>query len=155
MHFEPKKRAAAMAWVTALPAAGLLSCSSETNGHAITPDASPPDVMVDVQEPDVHPPVQVTVNGYTQGGSGANTKETYLNVSNVNASKFGKLFTRTVDGDQYAQPLYMSGLKMPADGKVHNVVFLATAHDSVYAYDADDATATAPLWRKSLGTSTP
>jgi hypothetical protein len=155
MHFESKRRAAAMAWVTALPAAGLLACSSEPNDHAVTPDASPPDVMVDVQEPDVHPSVQVTMNGYTQGGSGANTQETYLNVSNVNASKFGKLFTRTVDGDQYAQPLYMSGLKMPVDGKVHNVVFLATAHDSVYAYDADDATATAPLWQKSLGTSTP
>jgi hypothetical protein len=152
MHFESKKRIAIMAWISALPA---LACSSEPNDHAITPDASPPDVMVDVQEPDVHPPVQVTMNGYTQGGSGANTQETYLNISNVNPSKFGKLFTRTVDGDQYAQPLYMSRLKMPADGKIHNVVFLATSLDSVYAYDADYAPATAPLWQKSLGTSTP
>jgi hypothetical protein len=113
-----------------------------------------PDVAVDVHEPDAHPAIQVTMNGYTPGGTGANTEETYLNVTNVSPTKFGKLFERTVDGDQFAQPLYMSDLKMP-DGKTHNVVFVSTEHDSVYAFDADDPTASAPLWQKSLGTSTP
>jgi hypothetical protein len=118
------------------------------------PEGSAPDVAIDVNEPDAHPTIEVTMNGYTPGGSGANTKETYLNVSNVGTKTFGKLFSRSVDGDQFAQPLYMGGLKMP-DHKTHNVVFLATSHDSVYAYDADDPTATKPLWQKSLGTATP
>jgi hypothetical protein len=63
------------------------------------------------------------------------------------------LFELAVDGDQYAQPLYMGGLTMP-DGKKHNVVFVATSHDSVYAFDADDATSMTPLWHQSIGTST-
>jgi hypothetical protein len=106
-----------------------------------------------VVEPTVHPPVQVTMNGNDIGGSGTNTKETFLNVTNVNTNQFGKLFSVAVDGDQYAQPLYMGGVKM-SDGKTHNVVFVATEHDSVYAFDADDDKGS-PLWQVSLGESIP
>jgi hypothetical protein len=113
----------------------------------------PPDTAVNVREPAVHPVVQVTKNANDNAGTGMNREETFLNVTNVKAATFGKLFTLPVDGDQFAQPLYMGALKM-GDGKTHNVVFVATENDSVYAYDADVASTT-PLWHASLGSATP
>lgn len=86
--------------------------------------------------------------------SGTNLHETVLNTSNVNVKQFGKLFTRSVDGQVYAQPLVVCGLTFPGKGK-HNVVYLATEHNSVYAYDADDPKAAAPLWQINLGPSCP
>ena len=83
--------------------------------------------------------------------SGANPKETVLTTSNVSESSFGKLFTLPIDGFTYAQPLYASGINIPNQG-VRNVVYVATAHDSVYAFDADSGT---QYWRVSLGTSVP
>lgn len=82
--------------------------------------------------------------------TGDNLNETILNTSNVNVGQFGKLFTCPVDGFIYAQPLYMSDLTI--SGTAHNVVFVATEHDSVYAFDADTG---AQLWKTSLGTSVP
>ncbi len=78
--------------------------------------------------------------------SGANTNETVLTPANVNSSLFGKLFTLGVDGYIVGQPLYMSGVQFP-DGTTHNVVYVATQHDSVYAFDADQNRA--PLWMVS------
>ena len=78
--------------------------------------------------------------------TGQNTSETILNTSNVNTSKFGKLFSMPADGQVYAQPLYVPGVTI--NGGVHNVVILATENDSVYAYDADSSGA--PLWKASL-----
>ena len=86
--------------------------------------------------------------------TGANRQEMMLNTATVNAASFGKLFTRTVQGYLYAQPLYIPNLKM-ADGKIHNVVFLATSHNNVYAFDADDPKASTPLWKINLGPSVP
>ena len=91
---------------------------------------------------------------YSYARTGANLAETTLDTSNVNVSQFGKLFTRAVDGMLYAQPLFMSGLAIPQKG-THNVVFLATEHNSVYAYDADDPNASSPLWHVNLGTPVP
>jgi hypothetical protein len=91
---------------------------------------------------------------YSNTRTGANLAETTLNTSNVNVGQFGKLFTRAVDGFLYAQPLFMSGLAIPQKG-THNVVFLATEHNSVYAYDADDPNASSPLWRVNLGNPVP
>jgi hypothetical protein len=68
--------------------------------------------------------------------SGIQRRETSLTPSNVNTNQFGKLRSFGVDADVYAQPLYISKYKM-ADGKRHNVLFVATAHDSIYAFDAD------------------
>ncbi len=77
--------------------------------------------------------------------TGANLDETTLNTANVAPGSFGKLFTRAVDGHIYAQPLYVPGVAIPGSG-VHNVVYVATQHNSVYAYDADYACASrAPL----------
>ena len=85
--------------------------------------------------------------------TGQNLNETALNTSNVNQNGFGKLFWRTVDGFIYAQPLYVSGLTI--QGATHNVVYVATQHNSVYAFDADDPNAPAPLWQVNLGTPVP
>ena len=82
--------------------------------------------------------------------TGANLVETKLNTSNVNVNRFGQLFSRAVDGQIYAQPLYMPKLVMPGKG-TRNVVFVATQHNSVYAFDADDPAAVAPLWQVNLG----
>ena len=68
--------------------------------------------------------------------TGANLDETTLNTANVAPGSFGKLFTRAVDGHIYAQPLYVPGVVIPGSG-VRNVVYVATQHNSVYAYDAD------------------
>ena len=82
--------------------------------------------------------------------TGANLAETVLTPANVNKLRFGKLRTLPVDGQIYAQPLYMSALTV--DGRLHNVVFTATEHNSVYAFDADSG---AQLWKSNLGASAP
>src|SRR5215469_4970841 len=89
---------------------------------------------------------QVSVTTYRNdlARSGANTAETILTPANVNPAGFGKLFSLPVDGQIYAQPLYVPLVNIPGKG-IHNVVFVATEHDSVYAFDADSAAA--PLWR--------
>jgi len=68
--------------------------------------------------------------------SGTNPSETVLTTNNVNGSSFGKLFSLPIDGFTYAQPLYDSGVTIPNKG-THNITYVATAHDSVYAFDAD------------------
>src|SRR5580765_7747024 len=84
------------------------------------------------------------------GRSGLTPSETTLTLQNVNSSNFGLLFKRTAVGDMYPQPLIVSGLNI--GGGNHNVVFLATAANNVYAYDADDASKTTPYWSVNLGT---
>ncbi|HVZ72925.1 MAG TPA: pyrrolo-quinoline quinone [Polyangia bacterium] len=79
--------------------------------------------------------------------SGVNARETILTPANVNVAKFGKVFAQPVDGFLYAQPLYVPNVTIPGKG-VHNVVYIASEHDTVYAFDAD--TKQAPLWQVSF-----
>ncbi|HLY16792.1 MAG TPA: hypothetical protein VKR61_06185 [Bryobacteraceae bacterium] len=95
----------------------------------------------------VSPPV--TTSQYGPARTGADTNEFTLTPRNVNVSHFGKLAAFPVDGPIYAQPLFLPAVTMPGKG-MHDVVFVATEHDSVYAFDAHDGGAAAPLWRVSF-----
>src|SRR4051812_36446262 len=90
--------------------------------------------------------VDVVVQHYDLSRTGANTQESTLTPGNVNQSGFGKLFSQSVDGQQYAQPLYLSGLSIA--GGTHNVVFVCTEPNSVYAFDADSSGSA--LWHVNL-----
>jgi hypothetical protein len=85
--------------------------------------------------------------------TGSNNQEDILTPANVGSTNFGRLFTYPVDGYVYAQPLYKANLTL-VDGSTHNVVFIATEHDSVYAFDADNPAAGANndgiLWHHSF-----
>jgi len=89
--------------------------------------------------------ISVFTNKYDNARDGQNTNETLLSSASVNYNQFGKLFTYNVDGYVSAQPLYMYGLTV--NGATHNVVFVATEHDSVFAIDADTGVL---LWQTSL-----
>src|SRR5262249_40306948 len=91
----------------------------------------------------------VNVLTYHNDGAltGLNPNEDTLTPDNVNANNFGQLFSFLVDGYVYAQPLYMSGLIIGGD--IYNVVFAATEHDSIYAFEADGLV-TEPLWKRSF-----
>jgi hypothetical protein len=93
--------------------------------------------------------VPVTTWHYDNARTSANTWETTLTPSNVNSTKFGKLFTQLVDGIVVGHPLYLPGVTIPGQPNVYNVVYVATMHDSVYAFDADHAN-TLPLWMTSV-----
>ena len=97
--------------------------------------------------------VAVTTHHNDNSRTGQNLTETVLNTSNVNVSNFGKLFSRNVDGQIYAQPLYVPDLAIA--GQIRNAVYVATQNNSVYAFDADDPNASAPLWNVNFGTPVP
>ena len=81
--------------------------------------------------------------------TGQNGTEAALNTGNVNKTQFGKLFKYPVDGQMYAEPLWMPNVTI--NGTAHNVVFAATENDSVYAFDADNGTLFPnPLWHTSF-----
>jgi hypothetical protein len=93
----------------------------------------------------LHAQVNVTTYHNDNARTGQNTQETLLTPLNVNSTQFGKLFTVVVDGYVNSQPLYVANF--PIQGGTHNVVYIATEHDSVYAIDADNGTV---YWQISL-----
>ena len=97
--------------------------------------------------------VDVVTERYDNARLGANLAETELTTSNVNASSFGKLWSYTVSGSVYAQPLLVHGVAIPGQG-TRNVLYVATMNDIVYAFDADSS-ANLPLLQASFGTPIP
>jgi hypothetical protein len=89
----------------------------------------------------------VFTHHYDNQRTGAILSETMLTASNVNTTVFGKLFTDPVDAQVYVEPLYVANLTIPNQG-THNVVYIATENDSVYALDADAGGP--PLWQTSF-----
>src|ERR1700688_2231046 len=89
----------------------------------------------------------VLQRGYDAGVSGANLAEVTLNTSNVAPATFGLVFKLPVDDNVYAQPLYVPNVAIPSQG-THNVVYVATMSDSLYAFDADSGGA--PLWSQKF-----
>jgi hypothetical protein len=87
---------------------------------------------------------QVTTSQYDNSRTGATLTEKILSPQNVNAKQFGKLGAFKVDGAVYAQPLHLPSVEVLGKG-THNVVFIATEHDSVYAFDAERP-GDPPLW---------
>src|SRR5882757_6078261 len=84
----------------------------------------------------------VVMNRYDHSATGANINETILNPRTVTAAGFGKLYSYYVDGAVYGQPLYVPGLAG------HNILYVATMNDKVYAFDADKSGP--PLWMRSF-----
>ena len=91
---------------------------------------------------------QVLTSQYNNARTAATLTETILTPQNVDAARFGKVFSYKVDGDVYAQPLYMPRVDIPGKG-ARNVIFVATEHDSVYAFDAEGKP-DEPLWHASF-----
>lgn len=140
--------------VGTISSAGLYTAPGTTGDHTIT--------VTSVLIPTLSANATVSVQNSTQGAvsvltyhnddvrDGANTNETTLTLSNVNSQQFGKRYVFPVDGQVYAQPLYVPNLTI--NGSPHNTVFVATENDSVYAFDADGLSNTA-LWQNHLGTA--
>jgi len=89
---------------------------------------------------------------YDNSRTGANTSETTLTPANVNVSSFGKLYSFPVDSLIYGQPLYVANMHIA--GGTHNVVFVITENNSIYAFDADNKVSK-PLWHTNAGTPVP
>lgn len=126
---------------------GLYTAPVAPGTHVIT--------ATSVEAPSRSANAQVTVKFFSgvmtyhndNGRTGQNLKETILTPRNVNTTSFGKLFTLYVDGFVFAQPLYVSNVSI--GGQMRNVLYVATEHNSVYAFDADNP-ASGPLWHVSF-----
>jgi hypothetical protein len=92
-------------------------------------------------------PAQIVTAQYDNARTGAILTETTLTPANVNVGRFGKRFTLPVDGDVYGQPLFVPRVEIPGKG-IHNVIFVATEHNTVYAFDAE--TPQDALWHVSF-----
>ena len=128
-------------------AISLVACGGSNRISGSTVGGTPPPNPNPTPSPSS---IDVTTYHYDNLRTGQNLSETTLTTANVNQSKFGKLGELMVDGKVDAQPLYLSNVSIPGVG-MKNVLYVATEHGSVFAFDADNVSATAakPLWQIS------
>ncbi|HXU48271.1 MAG TPA: pyrrolo-quinoline quinone [Candidatus Binatia bacterium] len=138
--------------VVALGLISLSSCSSDSGSKNPPPTgASTGQVKAELasdstaQADSQAPPVDVLTYHNDNARTGQNLNETILTTDNVDAETFGKIGIMPVPSNVDAEPLYVSGLTV--NGVTHNVVFVASESDVVYAFDADTF---APLWHASV-----
>jgi hypothetical protein len=150
---------AGVTWSSA-PAGGSISPMTSTTGASVTftaPASAGVYTVTATSVTDTSQSSSVTIGVTDLPGvytyhndlarDGLNAREYALTTSNVNTNSFGKLFSCTVDGAIYAQPLWVANLTV--NNATHNVVFVATAHDGLYAFDSD-ASPCVQLWHASL-----
>ena len=129
----------------AMNAATIFALASSTPPFQPTLTAAPASYAITV----AHPSDVLTYHN-NNSRTGVQSAETALTPANVSTASFGKLSTLTVDGDLFAQPLYVGGVGMP-DGNVHNLLMAVTSHGTLYAFDADgNNPASGSLWSESL-----
>src|SRR6185437_14408218 len=142
-----RERARRSSTVGTISSAGLYTPGSRVGAHSIAATS----VADPAQSGSATVAVTDLAGVYTYHNDlsrdGANSQEYALTPADVNTSNFGKLFSCAVDGAIYGQPLWVANLNI--NGTRHNVVFVATQHDSLYAFDAD-ASPCAQLWAASL-----
>jgi uncharacterized protein (TIGR03437 family) len=97
--------------------------------------------------------VSVLNVNYDKRQTGANLQETIIQAPGFDWKNFGKVGTYPVDGQVYAQPLYVPGVTI--GGHAYNVLYVATMHNSVYAFDADSPQTATPIWHVNLGPTVP
>ncbi|HKT87744.1 MAG TPA: hypothetical protein VJQ59_04875 [Candidatus Sulfotelmatobacter sp.] len=138
----------------AISTTGLYTAPNSVGAHAITATsvANPSSAITsNVTVVNVANSAVLTYHN-DDARDGAYLQEVTLNPSNVNSSQFGKLVSYPVDGQIYAQPLYLPQVNIPNKG-TYNVVYVATQNNSVYAFDASATSANpATLWHVNLGT---
>jgi uncharacterized protein YceK len=135
MGMSSQARLIVFVCLTVAFASMLAGCGSVSSSGGPTPTPTPP----------------VTQSGYltwkvNNQRTGLQPNETILTPANVNATQFGEMFSNPIDGWAYAQPLYVPNVTI--GGVMHNVVFVATEHATIFAFDADKAGP--PLWRTSF-----
>lgn len=136
------RRGTAFAAMACLIVAICASCGGGGGGSGSAGATSIPSAPANTT---VSSPTDVLMYHNDAARTGQYLAETTLTPANVNPAHFGKIAFLGVDGKVDAQPLYVSSLTI--GGKPHNVVYIATEHASVYAFDADTNT---PLWQRSL-----
>ena len=130
----------------------IIICFSCKSKETTTPYPTPPTIPVPPTTPTNPTPNTQHISVLTQHNNntraGLNNQETVLTTTNVNAKQFGILFKMSVDDQIYAQPLVVGNLSIGSG--THNVVFIATVSNTVYAYDGDNG---ALYWKKNFTAS--
>jgi PKD repeat protein len=123
--------------------------NSSASNSAGTSWASPSATFATVATNTPSSAVAVLTHHNDNARTGMNLAETWLNINNVNTNQFGLVFARPVDDQIYAQPLVMTNVNILGHG-TRNIVIVVTVNDSVYAFDADDVSASTPYWSRSF-----
>lgn len=130
-----------------ISAAGLYTPPASAGTHTVTATSAADTSKSSSASIGVTDLAGVTTYHNNQSRDGVNAQEFALTTTSVRATSFGKLFSCAVDGAVYTEPLWLPAVSI--NGSSHNVVFMATQHDSLYAFDAD-ASPCQQLWHANL-----